>query len=48
MSTWRIEDVKEVEEAKELEDSGAGESCLARKVESFGMAVGGHYTPRRI
>jgi hypothetical protein len=41
MSTWRIEEVEEAEEVKEVEDkdSGAVESCLARKLASFGMGV---------
>jgi hypothetical protein len=41
MSTWRIEDAEEVKEAEEVEDddSGATESCLARKLASFGMTV---------
>jgi hypothetical protein len=41
MSTWRIEEVKEGDEAEEIEDedSPAAESRLARKVASFGMAA---------
>jgi hypothetical protein len=41
MSTWRIDDVEEVEEVEDVEDedSGAAESCLARKLASFGMGV---------
>jgi hypothetical protein len=41
MSTWRIDEVEEAEEVKEVEDkdSGAGGSCLARKLASFGMVV---------
>jgi hypothetical protein len=35
MSTWRIEDVEDVED----DDSGAAESRLARKLASFGMGV---------
>ena len=42
------EEVKEVEEVKDGEDSVAGESCLARKLASFGMVAGGYYTPGRI
>jgi hypothetical protein len=33
-----VEEVKEVEDVKD-EDSGEAESCLARKLASFGMAV---------
>jgi hypothetical protein len=41
MSTWRIEEVEEVKEVEDVEDedSGATESCLARKLASFGMGV---------
>jgi len=42
MSTWRmeeVEDVKEAEEDDEDKDSAAVESCLARKLASFGIAV---------
>lgn len=42
----------EVEEGKEVEDvedaDSAAESLLARKVASFGMALGRYYTLRRI
>jgi hypothetical protein len=50
MSTWRIEDVEEVKDAEEVEgnDSCAAESCLARKLASFGIVLGGYYTPQRI
>jgi hypothetical protein len=33
-----VEEAKEVEDVED-EDSGAAESCLARKLASFGMAV---------
>jgi hypothetical protein len=41
MSTWRIEERMEVEDAEEVEDkdSGAAESCLARKLANLGIAV---------
>jgi hypothetical protein len=47
MSTWRI-GVKELEETEDVEDEDSPEeSRLARKVASFGMAVGRYYTPGR-
>jgi len=41
MSTCRMEEVEEAKEAEDVEDidSGAPESCLARKLASFGMEV---------
>jgi hypothetical protein len=50
MSTWRIEDIEEAKGAEgvEAEDSVAAESRFARKLASFGMVVGGYYTPGRI
>jgi hypothetical protein len=43
-----VEDVEGAKEAEEVEDSEAAESCLARKVASFGMMAHRHYIPRRI
>jgi len=39
MSTWRMQEVEDVKEAEddEDEDSGAVESCLARKLASLGI-----------
>jgi hypothetical protein len=42
MSTWRMEEVddaKDDEDDDEDKDSGAVESCLARKLASFGIGV---------
>jgi hypothetical protein len=41
MSTWRMEEVEVVKEAEDDEDkdSAAVESCLARKLASFGIEV---------
>jgi len=41
MSTWRIEEAEEVEEVEDVDDkdSGGAESCLARKLASFGIGV---------
>jgi hypothetical protein len=41
MSTWRMEEVKEAKDVEEFEDedSAAAESCLARKLASFGMGI---------
>jgi hypothetical protein len=48
MSTWRMEQVKEVKDAEDVKDEDSVvESCLARNVASFGMVVSGYYTPRR-
>jgi hypothetical protein len=48
MSTWRIEDGEEVKDAEEVEDrDSAAESCLARKLASFGMVAVRYYTARR-
>jgi hypothetical protein len=46
MSTWRIEEVEEAKDAEEVEDkdSGAVESCLARKLASFGIGFRLLYT----
>jgi hypothetical protein len=45
-----MQEVKEAEEVGEVEDedSAAAESRFARKLASFGMVAGGHYTPGRI
>jgi len=47
MSTWRIEEGDQVNDAEEVEDkdSGVAESRLARKLASFGMAVHAQHTP---
>jgi hypothetical protein len=39
-------EVREAEEVEEVEDEdpAVAESCLARKLASFGMAVAAHYT----
>jgi len=41
MSTWRMEEVEVVKEAEDDEDkdSAATESCLARKLASFGIGA---------
>jgi hypothetical protein len=50
MSTWRMKEVKDAEEAEDVEDSdsGAPESCLARKVASFGIVLRLLYTKANI
>ncbi|MBZ5697261.1 MAG: hypothetical protein LAN18_01795 [Acidobacteriia bacterium] len=50
MSTWRIDEVKESEDVEEAEDedSVTAESCLVRKLASFGMVFSRHYTPGRM
>ena len=41
------EEIEEVEDGEEVEDSWAPKSRLARKVASFGMGLDGHCTLRR-
>jgi len=41
-------EVEECEVEEVVAEDAAGESRLARKVASFGMAAGRYYTPRRM